>query len=161
MNVPICNTRNDAVSLGNKLLDFHFISPVSSGISQVAFKFLFPWSHPNTPPDVFCFADEEMFFEFSQELSPSSSGKVALNMRKIVTKKDVYGNDGLKETSSPHSVRAPTSCPIELSSELLETITRVLHSLSSLVEHEIRPAMLSSIRDFAKFKVCSLLSLYL
>ena len=61
VNVPICHTRSDAVSLGNKLLEFHFIASCS--------------------PDIVAFSDADDLFELSDPVDVSSSGQTILNLR--------------------------------------------------------------------------------
>ena len=133
VNVPICSSRSEAVSLGNMLLEFHFISAVTPGFFLPSCS-LCSFIANSTPfLDVSFFADEDIQFEFSQAISFSPSGKVALNMRKVVSKKYFHGKalsdgstrNGSRLAAGPNSsLRAPTTCPIELASELLETITR-------------------------------------
>ena len=65
VNVPICHTRSDAVSLGNKLLEFHFIAPAGGGGDK----------------EIAVFSDADDLFELSDPVDVSSGGRIVLNLR--------------------------------------------------------------------------------
>ena len=179
VNVPICNSRVDAVSLGSRLMNYRFI--VSSNCAEG-------------------FTDSAEFFEFADESRDTSAGKsVILNMREKHHHKQIFGESSSRcvqcnsrtkatikcskcpayfcqacwdvvpilvfcEDGSPHVLGAQTrgeeelkeeiGSPLQFSKDLLETIATLFSQVSSLVENEIRPATLVSIRDDPKFKVC-------
>ena len=74
--VPVCQTRNDSLILGNRLLEYQFITPCS--------------------PDVRDFTDSDDLYEFSKPLDLSVEGKIILNNRK-----NLFQSDGDKSQSSP------------------------------------------------------------
>eukprot|EP00008_Paramoeba_atlantica_P002117 CAMPEP_0201504014 /NCGR_PEP_ID=MMETSP0151_2-20130828/84976_1 /ASSEMBLY_ACC=CAM_ASM_000257 /TAXON_ID=200890 /ORGANISM="Paramoeba atlantica, Strain 621/1 / CCAP 1560/9" /LENGTH=555 /DNA_ID=CAMNT_0047897715 /DNA_START=506 /DNA_END=2173 /DNA_ORIENTATION=- len=186
VNVPICNSRVDAVSLGSRLMNYRFI--VSSNCAEG-------------------FTDSAEFFEFADESRDTSAGKsVILNMREKHHHKQIFGESSSRcvqcnsrtkatikcskcpayfcqacwdvvpilvfcEDGSPHVLGAQTrgeeelkeeiGSPLQFSKDLLETIATLFSQVSSLVENEIRPATLVSIRDDPKFKIFTLNTCYL
>jgi hypothetical protein len=66
--VPVCETRNDSLILGNRLLEFQFITPCNK--------------------DVRDFTDSDDLYEFSKPMETSQDGKTILNNRRNIMQSD-------------------------------------------------------------------------